>query len=242
MSYREATRLAGGMPLSAADRLVMILCGFIPLIHVMIAAVPLALAAGRLSAGPALLLCPAALYLLPAVVVRACTWVRPLRSGAYPVGSPTFFWWWFAAQWQVVFLRLPVLEELLRLVPGLYSLWLRIWGAHIGSLVYWSPGLAITDRSLLRIGDRVIFGLGARLNAHVISPGADGVNLLYLAPIQIGRDTLVGAYSLMLPGCEIAQGEVTPPLKTLHPFTRWAGGRRLPAADSPLVGHAQANR
>jgi len=217
----------GELPLSIAARAVMMACGFIPLLHLVAALVPLVIVARGVAGSGVLLLTLMALYLLPATVVGVAVRVRPLARGAVAPGSAAFLWWWFTAQWQVLFARLPCLEELLRVVPGLYSLWLRIWGARVGSLVYWSPGVSITDRSLVRIGDRVVFGLGVRLNPHVMAPGPDGRQRLYLAPIQIGSDALVGGYSLVLAGCQIAGGEATPPLRTLHAFTRFAGGGRL---------------
>lgn len=242
MPYRRAATVVGEMPLSTSRRLAMVLCGFIPLAHAAAAITPLALVGLGMARPRTLLLVPVVLYVAPALFVRACTRARPLSSGAFPVGSGAFLWWWFTAQPQVLFSRLPFLEELLRVVPGLYSMWLRLWGARIGAFVYWSPGVAITERSLVRIGDRVVFGMGVRLNAHVIAPGADGSPHLYLAPVRIGSDTLVGAYSLVLAGCEIAPAQVTPPLKTLHPFTRWADGRRTPLAGSPLVARPQGER
>lgn len=231
----RAARLAGELPLSVSARLTMILCGFIPLLHAAAVVTPAALVAAGFAGPRCLLLVPVVLYLAPPLVVRGCTLVRPLSPGAFRVGSGAFLWWWFTAQWQVIFARLPAFEEALRLVPGLYSTWLRAWGAHVGRFVYWSPGITITDRSLVRIGDRVVFGMGVRLNAHVLSPGADGSAHLYLAPVRVGRDSLVGGYSLLLAGCDVGPGEVTPPLKTLHPFTRWAGGRRTPVPGSPLL-------
>lgn len=241
-THRTAARLAGELPLSPVERLVMIACGFIPLLHLLATLMPLALTLGGRADRRTLALMPAALYVMPPLIVRVCTWIRPLPSGAVPVGSDAFLLWWFTAQWQVLFARLPFLEELLRVVPALYSLWLRLWGSQIGRLVYWSPGVAVTDRSLVRIGDRVVFGLGVRLSAHVIAPSAEGRNTLYLAPVAIGRDSLVGGYSLLLAGCEIAPGQATPPFRTLHPFTRWSNGRRVAVEHSPLVSSPEDGR
>ncbi len=119
-----------------------------------------------------------------------------------------------------------MLEETIRMIPGLYSLWLRLWGARVGALVYWSPGVVILDRPLVRIGKRVIFGVGVRLNPHVLAPNGPRRMALYLSPIAIGDDALVGGYSLLLPGCEVADGEVTPPFRTMHAFSRFENGRR----------------
>ena len=219
-------------------RLSMVVLGFIPVLHLIATVLPSVLAVtGRI--GPAAAwMTPAILFLLPPLVVRASTWWSPWPAeapggpeggarGRLEPGSRGFLHWWFTAQWQVIFARLPVLEEMIRMVPGLYSLWLRIWGARVGSLVYWSPGVVILDRPLVRIGSRVIFGVGARLTPHVLAPNGARRMALYLSPITIGDGALVGGYSVLLPGCEVAEGEVTPPFRTIHAFSRFANGRRI---------------
>lgn len=224
----EPLRALRAVDVTARARLGMVLLGFIPALHLAAALLPLALAAiGRLRPAAAWLT-PAILFLLPPLVVRASTAWRPLRTGRLEPGSRAFLHWWFTAQWQVIFTRLPMLEETIRMIPGLYSLWLRLWGARIGALVYWSPGVVVLDRSLLRIGRRVVFGIGVRINPHVLAPSGPRQSALYLAPIVIGDDALIGGYSLLLPGCEIGDGEVTPPLRTMHAFSRFSNGRRTP--------------
>ncbi len=214
----------------AAARAVMVALGFVPAVHVIATLAPVALVMLNRCEPRVAALSPLALYLLPPLVVRMMTWIRPLPSGRVDLGSSAFLRWWLTAQWQIVFARLPFLEELLRLVPGLYSVWLRLWGGRIGSFVYWSPGVAILDRSLVRVGSRVVFGMGVRINPHVIAPDGDGSTRLFIAPVTVGDDVLVGGYSVLLAGCSVAAGEVTPPFRSLHAFTRWEGGRRVPGA------------
>jgi len=210
----------------APFRLGMVILGCIPMFHLLASLFPLVLAlTGRASLRVAWL-SPLVLFLVPPLVVRVATSWKPLNTGLLEPGSTAFLYWWFTAQWQVVFTRLPALEEVMRMIPGLYSLWLRLWGARVGALVYWSPGAVILDRSLVRIGSRVIIGTAARLNPHALAPVAPGKMKLYLAPITVGDDALIGASSQLLPGCEIAAGEVTPPFRTIHAFSRFAGGRR----------------
>ena len=223
---------SGGLPLSAPARAVMIACGFIPLLHAFLSIAPAALVLGGVAGWRVLLLIPVLLYGLPPLVVGLAVRLRPIARGAFEPGSSAFLWWWFTAQWQVLFARLPLLEELLRLVPGLYSAWLRAWGARVGALVYWSPGVVMTDRPLVRIGDRVVVGFGVRLAAHAVAPARDGRQRLHVAAIEIGSDAVVGGYSLVLPGCRVAAGEATPPLRTLHHFTTYAGGRRIRRGES----------
>ena len=228
----ERAPRAAALDVPARVRLGMVALGFIPALHLIAAVMPLAFAVmGRVRPAAAWLT-PAILFLVPPLVVRASTWWSPLPSGRVEPGSGGFLHWWFTAQWQVVFTRLPMLEETIRMIPGLYSLWLRLWGARVGALVYWAPGVVVLDRSLVRIGNRVIFGVGARLNPHVLAPGEPSRTALYLAPIAIGDDALVGGYSILLPGCEVAEGEATPPFRAIHAFSRFANGRRVPGSEA----------
>ena len=227
-----------GLGLSRRTRLSMVAAGLIPLTHVVTALAPLGAAAtGRLSwlaaaAGGAVVL-----YVLPPLMVRALWHGRqpPARS---EVGGGVFLRWWVSAQLQVVFARLPFLEEVVRLVPGLYSAWLRLWGARTGSFVYWSPGVRILDRQWLDVGSRVVFGVGVRLNAHVLARHGQRETELFLGRITVGDDALIGGYSLLLPGCVVGAGEVTPPLRSIHAFSRWEGGRHATRTDQGLADAA----
>ncbi len=72
----------------------------------------------------------ALLYVLPPVTARIVMALfgkpqgRDLRQD-----STAFKVWWVLLQLQMPFNRIPWLEELLRLVPGLYPFWLNLWGA-----------------------------------------------------------------------------------------------------------------
>ena len=85
----------------------------------------------------------------------------------------------------------------------------------------------ILDRSLVRIGSRVIFGTGARLNPHVIAPAGRGEMKLYLAPITIGDDALFGASSHCCPGAKSLTERLRP--VPHHPcvLSLCDGGRRV---------------
>jgi hypothetical protein len=188
----------------------MIALGYLPLLHLLLvfasAAAPPA--SGRTRAALAL----AALYLLPPLAARACGKPLPLPRGRVGLDDPGFLAWWLSAQWQVVFNRLPMLEEALRLVPGAYSAWLRLWGSRVGALVYWSPGVVVLDRGLVEVGDRVVFGAGVRINPHALL-SRDGHACLVVAPVRIGAGALVGGHALLTPGVEIAAGAASPPFR-----------------------------
>jgi hypothetical protein len=231
-SLAGATSPKPAITLRTRQRLLLILFNYIPFLNVLTIAA-LAWLPHHLD-WPARWnwLCPIGwLLLVPPLIVRLTLAVRPLPQGDIPFASPAFFTWWFTAQWQVIFNRLPWIEELIRLVPGLYSGWLRLWGARIGKLVYWTPGLHILDRPLVDIGARVAFGVGVRINPHVIIPDSQGQLVLRLGIIHIGDDALIGGDSLLLAGCRINAGEATPGKRVFRPFTHWVDGRRVNADD-----------
>lgn len=174
------------------------------------------------------------LYGMPPLLGRCLLLFIPEPRGSVPVGSRTFFFWWALFQLQMLYSRFPLLEELLRTIPGLYSLWLRLWGARIGGTTFWSPGTVITDRSFLNIGNHVIFGAGVRLNPHVLDKGKDGEFRLWLEPITVGDGTMVGGYSLLTAGTQIAAGETTHAFLISPPGSVWKNGKRVRSQRQPI--------
>ena len=200
----------------------MVAMAYVPLLHAGGAAAILLLATGWWK-----WLGLAWLLLLPPVVVRLSQWMRPVPSRC-ALGSTSFLRWWWQSQWQVVFNRLPMIEEVVRLVPGLYAQWLRLWGSDIGRLVYWTPGLRVLDRQLLRLGDGCSFGVNVSLNPHVIGPHPQtGERTLLVAPVVVGRNAIVGGESTLTAGAWVGDGENSPPKLTFRPFTGWRHGRRV---------------
>ena len=220
--------------LSGKTKLAMVLMGYVPLLHGGGAVAPVALLPGwwRLTS-------LAWLLVLPAVVVRVSQAARPVPVESAVGGSGGgFLRWWWQAQWQVVFNRLPFIEEVVRLVPGLYVVWLRLWGSRVGRLVYWTPGLRVLDRQFLILGDGVTFGAGVSLNPHVIGPHpVTGEPTLLVAPVRVGDGASVGGQSTLLPGCHVGPGESSPPRIALRPFTSFINGRRVApdAANAPAA-------
>ena len=211
--------------LSWKGRLLMLGLNFIPFFHVAIIVVPLVPPYANLPVRIAVAL--ALLYLAPPVLARLVLGTAGSPQGRIAVGSKAFFVWWFVFQLQIVFCRLTALEEVLRLVPGFYSQWLRLWGSRIGRLTYWSPGTLITDRSFLSIGDDVVLGAGVRLNPHVLAKGKNGELELLLATVRVGDRVQVGGYSLLTAGTEIQDGEVTRAFLISPPFSKWKAGKRV---------------
>src|SRR4030095_10140128 len=92
---------------------------------------------------------PAIVYLLPVACFRLHEMKWPLTEGKTRLDDENYVPWWGAHQMQVMYTAFPALDAALRLVPGVYSAWLRLWGSRIGRDVHWTPLVEITDRSML---------------------------------------------------------------------------------------------
>lgn len=178
----------------------MLLFGYIPLLHALACIamwfLPQSLAIRAITF-------IAMLYLLPPIAAR----LAHVREGKYPM----HLGWWWSQQWQTLFNRFPFLDEVLRLLPSVYSLWLRLWGSHIGGLVYWAPRVAIIDRGLIDVGDNVVVGAGVRIGSHYFANGE-----LLIARVRIGANAVVGAYSTLAPGAIIKENESTPAVRVIR--------------------------
>lgn len=217
-SFADDTATLRPSAMSPGFRVAMVLLGYVPLLHVLITTAALFLPlAAPLRVGCALAL----LYLAPPLVSR----LAALREGTFRASDGEFLRWWFVNQLQVLFNRLP-LEEFLRIVPGLYSVWLRLWGARIGALVYWSPRVLLLDRGLLDIGHRVVLGAGVRLSGHALTRTEKGDLQLIVGKVTIGDDAVVGGWAVVAPGATVAAGESVPATVGIAPHTTWSGGRR----------------
>ncbi len=215
----------------------MVLVGYIPFFNLVIMITICVLARRGILPGWTWVLAPAWLLLIPPIVVRATLSLRPLPREDIAVGSSAFLIWWFTSQWQTIFNRLPWIEEMIRLIPGLYAMWLRLWGAKVGRLVYWTPGLRILDRSLVSIGDHATFGAGVKIHPHIIMPNDKGELVLRVATVSIGRGSMVGGSSVLLAGSWVGDGEISMAKRDLRPFTGWKNGRRIAPGQTTSDSH-----
>lgn len=167
------------------------------------------------------------LYLLPPIVCHVALLVfgRPSGRGltqetrAYKV-------WWFTYQWQIVFNRVPWLEEILRLTPGLYALWIFLWGGRASPLVYWSPGSVAFDRPLIVVERGAVIGVRAGLVGHLARIEPDGTYRVDIGTSRVGRGAMLAVRSGLSAGSEIAPNQLLPAGRMIKPFTRWDGGTR----------------
>jgi len=171
-----------------------------------------------------------ALYGFPVMVYRLHQWRYPIPEGISYLQTPAYNPWWGSHQIQQIYIAIPALEAVLRLIPGAFSGWLRLWGAKIGRNVYWTPGLEIADRGLLEIGDRVVMGHRVGIYAHVIKPRRQNL-MLYVKTVKIGDDVFLGAGSQLAPGVVIHDGSYIPTTTNLHPNQRYPNLQVKPCVD-----------
>jgi hypothetical protein len=184
-----------------------------------------------------LLAAAAWLYLVPPCVCRLTLFAfgRPQGRGltqdtrAYKV-------WWFTHQWQVVFNRLPWLEELLRLVPGAYALWIGMWGGSVSPWAYWAPGSIVVDRHLVIVERGAVIGMGAGLTGHIASLRADGTFTVDIAAPRVGRGAIMGTRSGLGPSAELADHQVLPAGRLIPPFMHWDGHAKRPLLEAVSGG------
>ncbi|HEY9694640.1 MAG TPA: DapH/DapD/GlmU-related protein [Oculatellaceae cyanobacterium] len=149
------------------------------------------------------------LYCLPLLAYWIHQHFYPVKEGiSYLVGQQ-YSPWWGSHQIQVIYIAFPALETLLRLIPGAFSLWLRLWGSQVGKGVYWTPALEIADRGLIEIGDRVVFGHRITILSHAIKPKKQNL-MLYVKKVKIGNNVFLGAGSHLAPGVVIEDGSYIP--------------------------------
>ncbi len=156
------------------------------------------------------------IYGLPVLIYRLHQWVYPVREGISYLLGKEYSPWWGSHQIQVIYIAIPVFEALLRLIPGVFSCWLRLWGAKVGRDVYWTPALEIADRGLLEIGDRVVVGHRVAISSHIIKPRKQNL-MLYVKKVKIGNDVFMGAGCILAPGVVIGDGTFLAMATSLSP-------------------------
>lgn len=113
--------------------------------------------------------------------------------------------WLISHYLQSFYAHFSFFERVLKLFPGVYSAWLRLWGSRIGNGVVWTPGCEIVDRGYMNIGHRVLIGNNSYLSAHIIKK-INRQFLLYVKPVTIHCDSMISYANVIGPGATIAKG------------------------------------
>ena len=165
------------------------------------------------------ILIPISIYIFPLASFRVLNLLSPIKEGVTDILNDRFSPWWAGHQIQSLFVAIPSLESILRIIPGVFSIWLRAWGSKIGKNIYWTPGTIHYDRNLLRIGNNVVFGERSTTVCHVITP-KEGKALLRIKCIEIEDRAFIGAGSVVSPGVIVESGVMVRAGTNVYPMRR----------------------
>jgi hypothetical protein len=160
-------------------------------------------------------------YLLPPVLGRLALVAFDVPSGELTQESRGYKVWWFLTQLQMVFNRVPLLEEVLRLVPGLYPLWISIWGGKLSQFAYVAPRVIITDRYLVNVHWGAVLGFKSALAGHMAVRRDDGRYVVIVAAPTVEREAIVGGDAGLGPGATLRAGHLLPTGRRVGPFDEW---------------------
>jgi hypothetical protein len=152
------------------------------------------------------------LYVLPPIVLRIMLRWAPLQQGVGCIDGRKFCPWLASHHIQAFYDALPYLEALLRVIPGFYSMWLRMWGSRVGYGVEWPVRIDVLDRNLMDIGNRVVFAREVELAAHVRQKMDGGGSRVLVRTVRIGSHAFLGAGVRIGPGANVPNNANVPAL------------------------------
>ena len=164
-------------------------------------------------------------YLFPLICFQILIALAPIREGKSDILEKKFSPWWAGHQIQSLFIAVPALEAVLKIIPGAFSVWLRCWGSKIGKKIYWTPGSIHYDRNLLEIGDNVVFGEQSLSVGHIISPKDKSAELT-IAKVKIGKNSFIGAAAVLSPGVVVEKNSFIKAGTRVYPFENVKGRAR----------------
>jgi hypothetical protein len=170
-------------------------------------------------------------YFLPPMVLRILLRWAPLKPGIASIDGRKFCPWLAAHHTQVFYDALPFLESLLRVIPGFYSMWLRMWGSRVGYGVTWAVRMDVLDRNLMDIGNRVTFDREVELAAHVRQKLEGGGSRVLVRPLRVGAHAYVGAGVRIGPGAVVPRDANVPALTVVRVNETFGDAVRHPEKD-----------
>lgn len=193
--------------MTAADRLF----SYFPLMMTAAAFAALALLAAWPSLWTIVLLI-FVLYLFPPMFQRIMFRWAPLKTGIACIDGRKFCPWLASHHIQAFYDALPYLESLLRVFPGFYSMWLRMWGSRVGYGVEWPVRMDILDRGLMDIGNRVVFSRRVELGAHARKKTEGGRSRVLVRTVRIGSYAFLGPRVRVGAGASVPSNASVPEL------------------------------
>ena len=160
------------------------------------------------------------MYYFPLIIYNSYHCFYPLREGISYLKGEEYNPWWGTQQIQIIYNTFHFLERLLHLIPGLFSCWLRLWGAKVGKRVYWVPTISIVDRGLIEVGDGVLMGHGVTVCAHSLKPKKDNL-VVFVQKIKIGNNAFISGDVRISSGVEIEDSAFIPYGEWLYPHVKF---------------------
>jgi hypothetical protein len=150
------------------------------------------------------------IFIVPPMTQRVMLRWAPLKQGVNQIDGAKFSPWLASHHIQAMYDALPFLESLLRVFPGFYSMWLRMWGSRVGYGVEWSVRMDVLDRGLMDIGNRVVFSRRVELAAHVRKKTDGGRSRVLVRTVRIGSYAFLGARTRVGPGASVPSNASVP--------------------------------
>ncbi|MEQ1669495.1 MAG: hypothetical protein ABL893_01415 [Hyphomicrobium sp.] len=160
-------------------------------------------------------------YLVPPLAGRLIILLFGTPHGRLHQDTMQYRVWWILTQLQMLFNRLPSLEELLRLVPGLYAFWIRLWGGQFSAQAYAGPGVLITDRYAVKVERGAVLGFKAVLAGHMVIRDEAGRWVVIVAAPCVEAEAIVGGGAGLGPGAVLRAGHMLPTGRRVGAFDTW---------------------
>lgn len=171
------------------------------------------------------------IYFVPPLTQMVMLRWAPLKQGIACIDGRAFCPWLASHHIQAFYDALPYLESLLRVIPGFYSMWLRLWGSRVGYGVEWAVRLDVLDRGLMDIGNRVVFSREVELAAHVRQKLEGGGSRVLVRTVRIGSHAFIGAGARIGPGAMVPHGANVPALAVVGVNEAYGEAVRHPEKD-----------
>ena len=149
-------------------------------------------------------------YFVPPIAQRWMFRWAALKQGVSEIDGRKFSAWLASHHIQAVYDALPFLESLLRVFPGFYSMWLRLWGSRVGYGVEWPVRMDVLDRGLMDVGNRVVFSREVELAAHVRKKTDGGRSRVLVRTVRIGSYAFIGAGARVGAGASVPSNASVP--------------------------------
>ncbi len=145
-------------------------------------------------------------YLMPIFIWRIVVYFYPIDEGFASIGKKAKGGnlWLISNQLQFFYNGFSLPEVVLKMIPGAYSAWLRMWGSKIGKKITWTPNSTIVDRPYLVIGDRCLIGGESYISAHAIKKN-EGAYTLYVKKVLIEDDCVISYHVTISPGVKMGK-------------------------------------